>query len=95
MTTAQQWASNDQPERSWAWVALVLGILGLAFLGVFAPFAWAMGNGELAGIDAGRRSPANRATAVAARVLGIVGTVIMLLAATLFTLALVGVIEVS
>lgn len=65
------------PEPSQATTVLVLGILGLVLCGILAPFAWVMGNRELEAIDAGRRSPENRGTANAGRILGIIGTVIL------------------
>jgi len=69
------------PEASQATTALVLGILGLVLcFGITGPFAWSMGSKELQAIDAGRRPPENRGTANAAKVLGIVGTVILGLA---------------
>lgn len=68
---------NQYPEQSQATTILVLGILGLIVCGVLAPFAWVMGNKELAAIDSGLRSPDNRSTANAGRILGIVGTVLL------------------
>lgn len=66
------------PEASQATTVLVLGILGLPFFcGVLAPFAWVMGNRELAAIDSGLRPPENRGTANAGRILGIIGTVFL------------------
>ncbi len=65
------------PEASQATTALVLGILGIVICGVLAPFAWSMGSKEMQAIDAGRRPPENRGTANAAKILGIVGTVLL------------------
>jgi uncharacterized membrane protein YjgN (DUF898 family) len=65
------------PEASQATTILVLGILGIVICGVLGPFAWSMGNKELAAIDAGRRPPENRGTANAGRILGIIGTVLL------------------
>lgn len=65
------------PEASQATTALVLGILGIVICQVLAPFAWVMGNKEMQAIDAGRRPPENRGTANAAKILGIVGTVLL------------------
>lgn len=67
------------PEPSQATTALVFGILGLVLCGVLAPFAWVMGNRELAGIDSGLRDPANRGTAKASQVLGIIGTIFLVI----------------
>jgi hypothetical protein len=63
--------------------------------GIFAPFAWLIGSKELAAIDAGRRSPDNRSTANAGRVLGMAGSALVIGIAVIFLLALVGVIEVT
>ena len=69
--------SGAYPESSQATTVLVLGILGIVICGVLAPFAWSMGNKELAAIDAGRRPPDQRSTANAGRILGIIGTVLL------------------
>lgn len=66
-------------EDSQATTILVLGILSLVLCQVLGPFAWVMGNKELAGIDAGRRAPQNRGTAQAGRILGIISTVLMII----------------
>jgi hypothetical protein len=68
---------NQYPEQSQATTILVLGILGLILCQVLAPFAWVMGNKELAAIDSGLRSPENRSTANAGKILGIIGTVLL------------------
>jgi len=68
---------SPYPEQSQATTALVLGILGIVICQILAPFAWSMGNKEMQAIDAGRRPPENRGTANAARILGIVGTVLL------------------
>ena len=62
-------------EASQSTTILVLGILGIVCsCGPLAIVAWVMGNNETQAIDAGRRNPANRSTANAGRILGIVGT---------------------
>lgn len=68
---------NQYPEASQATTILVLGILGVIVCGVLAPIAWVMGNTELEAIDSGRRPPENRGTANAGRILGIIGTVLL------------------
>jgi ABC-type Fe3+ transport system permease subunit len=72
---------HGQPytEASQATTILVLGILSLVVCGVLGPVAWAMGNNEVAAIDAGRRPPENRGTANAGRILGIIATVFLIL----------------
>lgn len=65
-------------EDSQSTTVLVLGILSLVLCQVLGPFAWVMGNKEIAAIDAGRRPPENRGTAQAGRILGIISTVLLL-----------------
>ncbi|HLE94783.1 MAG TPA: DUF4190 domain-containing protein [Acidimicrobiia bacterium] len=77
------------PEASQATTALVLGILGIVLCPVLGPFAWSMGNKEMQAIDAGRRPPENRGTANAAKILGIVGTVLVVIAIALILLVVV------
>lgn len=67
------------PETSHAVLALVLGIVGLLGLTVLSPFAWALGGGEVRGVDAGRRDPRGRGMGSAGRILGIIGTVVLVL----------------
>lgn len=69
--------STGYSEGSQSVTVLVLGILGLVVCQVLAPFAWYLGNQEITAIDAGRRPPENRGMAVAGRVLGIIGTVLL------------------
>ena len=52
---------------------LVLGIIGF-FVNVLSPVAWYMGNRELEAIGAGRRSPEGESNARVGRILGIIGT---------------------
>ncbi len=72
------------PEQSQATTILVLGILGIICCGPLGIAAWVMGNNELAAIDAGRRSPKSRSTANAGRIMGIIGTVLLVLGILLF-----------
>ena len=65
------------PEKSQASTALVLGILGIVCCGPLAVVAWIMANKELEGIASGHRNPQNEGTAKAAKVVGIVGTVLL------------------
>ena len=81
------------PEQSQATTALVLGILGLVLCQILGPFAWSMGNKEMQAIDAGRRSPENRGTANAAKILGIVGTVLLAISIVVIILLIVGTIS--
>ncbi|HEY6635757.1 MAG TPA: DUF4190 domain-containing protein [Acidimicrobiia bacterium] len=92
MTTPPQFPSESgaYPEQSQATTILVLGILGIVICGILAPFAWSMGNKELAAIDSGRRAPENRGTANAGRILGIIGTVLLAAGVVLLILVIVG-----
>jgi hypothetical protein len=69
------------PEESQANTILVLGILSLICsclpLGIAA---WVMGNRELEAIDGGMRNPANRGTANAGRIIGMVATALGVIA---------------
>ena len=87
--------SGSYPEQSQATTILVLGILGIVICGILAPFAWNMGNKELAAIDAGRRTPENRGTANAGRILGIIGTVLLAISIVVIILAISGAIAVN
>lgn len=60
------------PEQSRATAVFVLGPLGIFVLPLLAPFAWTMGNPELAAIKGGRRPPDNRQLARVGQILGIV-----------------------
>jgi TRAP-type C4-dicarboxylate transport system permease small subunit len=67
------------PSSSRAVMALVFGVLGVICCGFFAPVAWYLGNEELAGIDAGRLPESNRGMAQIAKILGIIGTILLVL----------------
>ncbi len=83
-------------EDSQATTVLVLGILSLVLCQFLGPFAWSMGNKELAGIDAGLRPPENRGTAQAGRILGILATVLLLVGiGVLVIFGLIGLIAVG
>jgi hypothetical protein len=68
---------QQYPEGSESTTALVLGILGIVVCGILGPFAWYIGQREVRAIDEGRRDPANRGSANAGKILGIVGTVFL------------------
>ncbi|MDQ6642665.1 MAG: DUF4190 domain-containing protein [Actinomycetota bacterium] len=75
------------PDHPQATTVLVLGILGLVLCGVIAPFAWAMGNRVQGEIDTARGALGGRSSASAGRIMGIIGTV-MLLGFVLFIVAM-------
>ncbi len=80
------------PEASQATTVLVLGIVGIIFP-IVAPIAWILARQELRAIEEGRRDPANASTANTGKILGIVGTVLLilgLLAMAFLTIVFVG-----
>ncbi len=66
---------------------LVLGILGLVLCGLLAIPAWSMGNQDLRAIDGGTLNPSNRGMVQAGRILGIVGSCILMLQLVVFAIA--------
>lgn len=66
-------------QKSQATTALVLGILGLVCCGILAPIAWYMGSQELQRIQRGEVPSTNEGMARAGMILGIIGTVFLVL----------------
>ena len=71
------------PEHPKASTALVLGILGVVLCQVIAPFAWRTGKQTLTEIDAAQGQLGGRGQAQAGYVLGIVGSVLLILSIAL------------
>ena len=67
------------PEHPQATTVLVLGILGLVVAGILGPFAWYMGNKALAECATGMYTATDQLRA--GRVLGIVGTALLIVSA--------------
>ena len=67
-------ASSNRPT-----IALVLGIVGVVCCGLVAPVAWFMGSAGLKAIRAGSAPAAGEGLAKAGMILGIIGTVLLLL----------------
>jgi uncharacterized membrane protein YjgN (DUF898 family) len=65
------------PNHPQATTALVLGILGVVVCGLIAPFAWNIGGTAVREIDASGGAWGGRTEANAGRILGIVGTVLL------------------
>jgi len=66
------------PEESQAVVSLVLSLIGIvACGGVLCPVGWWYGNKEIKAIDAGLRDPTKRDLAMAGKIIGIVGTLLV------------------
>ncbi len=66
-------------QSSKATIAVVVGVLGIVCCGLLAPVAWYLANEEIKAIDAGRLSEANRGMAQVAKILGIIGSVLLVL----------------
>ncbi|MEO0414323.1 MAG: DUF4190 domain-containing protein [Verrucomicrobiota bacterium] len=66
-----------QPHRGTT--VLVLGILSLVVCPILGPFAWKMGNTDLAKISAGQMDPAGRDTTNAGKICGLIGTILLIL----------------
>jgi ABC-type Fe3+ transport system permease subunit len=79
MTEPQQY-----PEPNQATQAVILAIIGLLTCGVLSPYAWYVGNKEVKAIDEGRRDPSDRGSARTARILGIMGTLVLVVAFVVF-----------
>lgn len=65
------------PEATQATVALVLGLLSLVLCPLLGPFAWSTANDEIRRIEEGLRDPTNLPNANLGRILGIVGTILL------------------
>lgn len=80
------------PASSRATTVLILGIIGLACCAFVGPVAWYMAVQERKAIRAGEASPSGDGYAVAGMVLGIIGTVnlVVALAVGLFYIVLFG-----
>lgn len=73
-------APFPQPQaKSQATLVLVLGILGIVCCGILAPIAWYLGNKEMRKIKAGQLPAQNEGMARAGMILGIVGSVLLVL----------------
>ena len=68
---------------------LVFGVLGLLFCPLFGPLAWYTGGRSLSAIDAGRANPAERTNVSIGRILGIIGSLWMLLIIVFFILGFI------
>ena len=58
---------------------LVFGILGIIVCGIFAPIAWIMGNADISEIRAGTMDPSGEQLTNIGRILGMVGTILIVL----------------
>lgn len=67
------------PKHPSATTAMVLGILGLALCSIAAPFAWWIGAKTLREIDQSGGQYTGRGEAQAGKIMGIIGTVFLIL----------------
>ncbi|HEV2852456.1 MAG TPA: DUF4190 domain-containing protein [Thermoanaerobaculia bacterium] len=74
-------ANPGQPQSAstQAITSLILGILGIFCCGLLAPVAWYLGNQELKAIREGRSSLAGEGLAKAGSILGIIGSILLVL----------------
>ena len=69
--------------------ALVLGIIGIIFCPLCAPVAWGLGRKAERLVDASGRTLGGRGEATAGKVLGIIGTCLMIIGIILFIVLIV------
>ena len=78
-------------EPSQAVTSLVVNILGLVVSGgLISPLGWYYARKEIEGIEAGRRDPSKRDIATAGKIVGIIGT-LLLVATALFFLGILAI----
>src|SRR5947207_15032392 len=70
---------QQQSSSTQAITALVLGILGVVCCGLLAPIAWYLGSQEQKAIREGRSPAAGEGIAKAATILGMIGSIILVL----------------
>lgn len=83
-TMSPGYATGAQAEHPQGTTVLVLGILGLVCCSLLAPVAWYMGQKTLKEIDASPTTYTNRQTVNIGRILGIIGTVLVIAVAVLY-----------
>lgn len=88
MNEYQQGQQYEQADRGV--LILILGILGIIVCGFIAPFAWIMGKGDLAKMDAGEMNPDGRGITQGGMICGIIGTILLPLGIVVVVLILVG-----
>ncbi len=80
------------PNHPQAMTVLILGILSVVLCQVLGPFAWIMGNRVVAEVDASAGAYAGRDQANIGRILGIIGTALLVLSivALIFFFVVIG-----
>lgn len=69
-------------------LSLVLGIIGVVLCSLCAPFAWKLGKEAEAAVDASGGTLGGRGLATAGKILGIIGTVLLVLGVVLLIVLL-------
>ncbi|PPJ34338.1 DUF4190 domain-containing protein [Nocardia nova] len=96
MNQPDYWGSLPEPptgnpvEHPHATTVLILGVLSLLCCGALGPVAWVMGKRALDQIEMSGGTIGGRSQVVVGYVVGIVGTVLMVLYASIFLLMLIG-----
>ncbi|NUP26848.1 MAG: DUF4190 domain-containing protein [Nocardia sp.] len=67
------------PEHPQATTVLILGIIGMMFCQIIAPFAWVIGRRTLDEIDASGGALGGRSNVMVGYVLGIIGSILLIL----------------
>ncbi len=69
-------------------LSLVLGIIGVVLCSLCAPFAWKLGKEAEAAVDASGGTLGGRGLATAGKILGIIGTVLLVIGVLLLIVLL-------
>ena len=69
-------------------LSLVLGIIGVVLCSLCAPFAWKLGREAEAAVDASGGTLGGRGMATAGKILGIIGTVLLVVGVLVLILVL-------
>lgn len=78
------------PDHPRATTSMVLGILGIVLCSILAPFAWSIGKKTVAEIDASGGQMGGRGAAQAGYIMGIVGTILLIIVVSFFVLLIIG-----
>ena len=81
----QQPPQQDHPRAT---MSMILGILGLVICTVIAPFAWRIGKKTMDEIDASGGRLGGRGMAQAGYIMGIIGTVVLVLGVLFLVVAI-------
>jgi len=78
----RRFGRNYSPHRGA--LILTLGILSLVICGFLGPFAWVMGNTDLAEIRAGRMDPEGEGLTQAGRICGMIASILLIIGCTCY-----------